>query len=531
MKKVWDRQLGEGKLDSLILTTKPYFRKQKSKNATATALSALNISQAYMLLDNRDSSKYYLTQAMPFIRAAEDSVTKLLFYHIKGTLNLKFDLNYPEALTAFLQGYRVARTSGHEFGSITMLTNIGYIYYMLDDPHGMEYAIEAMNILKGMDKIDPVTESQAHIGLALMQITKGDLTSAARTLDKADTLIQENHLNQVAPLSLAARGDILSRQGIWKNAEEAYRQAIDSAAYSEKSFKIMTYYRYGSSKARHGDYTAADSLLRSGLKLSESSSNLEFRADILLALAKLHLREGRSSVALQYFNRYHNHIDSLHRTRMVQDFNNLVLENFNLEKQSEVQKYKISNLRGQRLLVIFGSLLIILAVIVIALVVVQRKRRRIYEATTRRLMEDIHRWRLEARQNNEDSRQNDHDPSSEALFKEIENLMKSEKKYRDKNLSLESLAEDLGTNRTYVSRAVNSIAGMSFSRYVNRYRISDSLELLSDPDNNIRMKDLAEQVGFTSDSTFSKIFKRETGMSPKEFRDSAITISKGKELD
>ncbi len=293
----------------------------------------------------------------------------------------------------------------------------------------------------------------------------------------------------------------------------------------------MTYYRYGSSKARHGDYAAADSLLRSGLKMSESSSNLEFRADILLALAKLHLREGESTIALQYFNRYHNHIDSLHRTRMVQDFNNLVLENFNLEKQSEVQKYKISNLRGQRLLVIFGSLLLILAVIVIALVVVQRKRRRIYEATTRRLMEDIHRWRLEARQNNEDSRQNDHDPSSEALFKEIENLMKSEKKYRDKNLSLESLAEDLGTNRTYVSRAVNSIAGMSFSRYVNRYRISDSLELLSDPDNNIRMKDLAEQVGFTSDSTFSKIFKRETGMSPKEFRDSAITISKGKELD
>ena len=41
----------------------------------------------------------------------------------------------------------------------------------------------------------------------------------------------------------------------------------------------------------------------------------------------------------------HNHIDSLHKTTLVQDFNNLIVNNHKLEKQTEVQKYRIANLR------------------------------------------------------------------------------------------------------------------------------------------------------------------------------------------
>jgi AraC-like DNA-binding protein len=56
----------------------------------------------------------------------------------------------------------------------------------------------------------------------------------------------------------------------------------------------------------------------------------------------------------------------------------------------------------------------------------------------------------------------------------------------------------------------------SVMSYVNRGRIADAARLLTDSE--LSIKEIAFQTGFGSSSTFSRRFRRGTGMSPREYR-------------
>ncbi len=52
--------------------------------------------------------------------------------------------------------------------------------------------------------------------------------------------------------------------------------------------------------------------------------------------------------------------------------------------------------------------------------------------------------------------------------------------------------------------------------YLNRYRIQQARQLLKNTHKSIT--EIALDVGFSSSSYFSRIFRRETGMSPEAYR-------------
>lgn len=88
----------------------------------------------------------------------------------------------------------------------------------------------------------------------------------------------------------------------------------------------------------------------------------------------------------------------------------------------------------------------------------------------------------------------------------------------DPNLSLISLAKKLGSNRTYVQKAISGLYGVSFSDYVNSQRIRHSLGLMqSMPRESIVLKQIATDSGYTSSSSFYRNFELFTGYSPTEW--------------
>ena len=525
MKRFWHDKLSAGEMDSVVYVTRKYYNNIKGSGSDAEALAGLQLSQAFTILENKDSAEKYLSEIAPLAKDAPDPMARLLYHHIKGSLALKYRLSYPEALSSFHEGYREARKAGNQMAMVTMLANIGYIYYILDDPNGMDYAREGVSILSTADA-DIVSRSQAYMGLALMQVTNNMYPEALATLDHIDSLILEHDLRQLAPLSFTTRGDILSRQGRLGEAEKEYRKAIELREYAEPSFGVLALMRYGRLKERQKDLREAERLYSNALAISMSFRNLEFRADIILALAKLHSRLGNKEEALSFFHQYHNLNDSLQKNRMVQDFNSLVTTNLRLEKGNEVHKYKIRNLRTQRIATICISLLTVLTVVLISMAVTHRRQRKLHEATVRRLLDNRPVVMTGLPEGAKEETKAAADDSLRDVFQNIECKMRTEKAYRDSNISLESLAASLGSNRTYVSKAVNACAGVSFSRYINAFRISDAMAILSDHTRDVRVKELAAELGFSSDSVFSKTFKKDVGMSPMEFRKSALSIAK-----
>lgn len=84
------------------------------------------------------------------------------------------------------------------------------------------------------------------------------------------------------------------------------------------------------------------------------------------------------------------------------------------------------------------------------------------------------------------------------------------------DISLSSAAEKANISAVYLSRLFKKEEGINFLDYLNQYRLDEAKKLLKDVQYNIL--DVAEEAGFKDTRYFSKIFKRNVGITPSEYR-------------
>ena len=84
------------------------------------------------------------------------------------------------------------------------------------------------------------------------------------------------------------------------------------------------------------------------------------------------------------------------------------------------------------------------------------------------------------------------------------------------DITLEEVAAYVHLNASYFSTIFKQACGSSFKEYLNMVRIEESKRLLANTDYSII--DIAISTGFEDQSYFSKVFKKYTGLTPKQFR-------------
>ncbi len=111
------------------------------------------------------------------------------------------------------------------------------------------------------------------------------------------------------------------------------------------------------------------------------------------------------------------------------------------------------------------------------------------------------------------ARESDRDFGADDTLHKARNYLESN---FDKPLNLDKVAGEVGLSSSYLSRSFKQKFGVSFTDYLNQLRLDRSKRLLRHSNKNIG--EIAEEVGFNDGNYFSKVFKREEGVTPTEYR-------------
>jgi len=102
---------------------------------------------------------------------------------------------------------------------------------------------------------------------------------------------------------------------------------------------------------------------------------------------------------------------------------------------------------------------------------------------------------------------------SDVVFKAMEYIRQN----YDHKLSLDDIAQHVYLSRSYLSSLFREEAGQTLFSYINQVRVEKSKLFLMDP--SISLASVAAMCGFEDQSYFTKVFRKITSLSPKQYRD------------
>lgn len=108
----------------------------------------------------------------------------------------------------------------------------------------------------------------------------------------------------------------------------------------------------------------------------------------------------------------------------------------------------------------------------------------------------------------------------EEKFNTLDILMNkwvNEQKYKQNQFTIEDVAKEVGTNKSYLSAYINQKFDMSFSSWITSLRIKEAKDMFR-KDPNTKVETVAFDVGFSSSSYFSKAFSKQEGISPVQWK-------------
>lgn len=210
--------------------------------------------------------------------------------------------------------------------------------------------------------------------------------------------------------------------------------------------------------------------------------------------------------------------DSLEISDVHRQLNELqtVYEVDKLKNKAEQDALEIRNTRNVVIFLALASLLFLVVIFVMARssIILKRKNKKLFSQYKE---QDMQQQKIKnitlSTEKSEDT--------SLSLFERAELYLNQSEAYLDPSLSRESLALELGTNRQYLTQAIQENKNLTFTEYINEYKLNYSRHLLSH-DFILPIDEVYIKSGFNNKSTFYRLFRQKYDLTPKEFRKIAM---------
>jgi len=188
--------------------------------------------------------------------------------------------------------------------------------------------------------------------------------------------------------------------------------------------------------------------------------------------------------------------------------------------QLAITNVKLSRNEKNRIIynqkILIYSLLCLLTIIILSIIIYYRLNLKLKKTRQDLALRTIE--NLKADSNSIIEKNGMKDKVAIQLLKKFEEEIIFPKVYLKSDINLNKVAEVLQTNRSYMSKIINTAFEKNFSDYINELRIKESCEIIcKNTKHNFTIDHLYSEVGFTSKSTFYTAFKKYTGVTPAVF--------------
>ncbi|MBR1475462.1 MAG: helix-turn-helix domain-containing protein [Muribaculaceae bacterium] len=429
--------------------------------------------------------------------------------------------------------------------------NLCSIAQIQNDTTMIGYARECYEF--GVRQKDPHLEFIGALHICDLSRLMGDMDTALFYCHKAIEVSDKNGLNDNAITYVSLSG-IMYDRGRLAEADTYAQKAIELAeANSNKMVLVNAYDQKANICHKQGRYQESIEWLEKELAGGEQLEMV--KEQIYDLMAQNYEAMGKTNKALECLTRAKEFSDSTNAS----DREHMKRErdmSFSIIEQQRELEFSQQQLRN-RGIIIGGLVLLVLLLACLMWVTIRNMRRRngLYHNIVRQHMESIEREKaLNARIDELEATvpPEPDEPQSQAgkivevetvdesadvvlpkslptaksehIYRELCRLMEQERIYTDPQLNRESLAQRVGTNKSYLTTIISECSGgKNLSQFINHYRIQEAVRILSDREHiNYPLKQLCTDLGFGSVSTFYKLFQEGVGMSPSAYRKSFI---------
>lgn len=508
----------------------------KTKNPLLQLYSALYQAQAQMMSGREKTAKRNLNLSLELATRLNNDSALCSVYGSMGLYSANIETDYYRAIRWLYKGIQLAQHNHFQQAYALLLGNLANIYYLKKDTAGIKYALECYEL--GHSMRNPYIIYSGAINSAYLYFLMKQNEEAMRYIREAEALMLENDFyDQAHTYNLF--GNILYDMGEYAQAAEYYKKAMKDKQAAQTSSIVYAHLGHARVLMRQKKYAEAVSLLKQGIAISYARANAIHRNELYENLSACYEQMHQYPDALNYYKVFRLENDSLFNKDKERDLSEMRFKYDSERQENLIKQSKLDVMQKEQRIQQQTFILIIIVIVLGLLYYLYRRKNKLYLSIVKQNQEAIKRETELNRRIKELETNGPFAPAPEKyasssltdeksleLFRTLERVMREEKIYKDNTITKDKVAERLGTNRTYLSRIINEQAQLSFTHYVNRFRIEEAIRLLSDPRNDTPLKAISADLGFNAISTFYNLFQSSVGMTPSQYRNKVMELQK-----
>ncbi len=490
-----------------------------------------NLSLADKIEGNFPAAIAGINKSISIFERVNDTIKLAQSYKDLGDIYHSQGDNEQTSVEYLLKAIRLSETAGADKITAACYNNLALAYRKLEDyGKAASFLVLSIELKKKLGNIKSLVYSYVNMGIIYAHSSHPD--KAIEFYNKA-LQIAEDFDNKV---HIAAINNNLSL--IYKERKE-FGKAKQSILAALRSFReindgvgiSISYYNLAELEKERQNYNKGMQYVQRCLEKALEIDAAEQLLDAYKILYELYSNNGKFKEAFEYLSMYKEKSDSVFNEQKHEQIADMQTKYETEKKVQQIELLEKEQLLSDSIIekqsITIYSAAGILIISIVFSVVVYRQYKMTLEANKELVKKNLELMKSENSLNELNKEPGKYsDKVKQEILDKLNKLIKEEKIFKTPKLSIDSLAKQLNTNRTYLSEIINEVYDSNFNQFINAMRVIEARKMLIDPEFEIcTIEAIAGEVGFSSKSVFHKSFKQFTGISPSFFRKNAIRKS------